>query len=356
MKVLPLITAAVLIATSAFAQNATTIPVGAMTINFPATGTSPATTSTYFSIPLHADPAFTGKPTAVTSTTMTFSGVNWTTSPKQFGATPATYIARVMSGQQAGRILQITDNTSTAITVSTTDRTLQTTDLTMSGFAVTSNDTVEIVPCDTLAGLFGDGTTNNPLLLAAGANTFVADTVSLQDRITGKTTAYFFNNSSGVNQWRRGTVAVNCNNIPIYPDDAILVLRRTNRAASQLVLTGRVPSVAPLLKSLPGGYNLGSLGLPVDLTVQNLNLSGGWTNGNNLFTADTLSLYNAASGKFVAYFKRSTDGTWRNSASASAADVSSTVIPAGAPVGILERTSTVSGAQSFNRVSLPYSL
>lgn len=355
MKLFPLGTAAAFtfLAASSFAQNATTVPVGAMTINFPATGASPATTSTYISIPLHADPVFTGKPTAVTANTLTFSGVNWTTSPKQFGANPATYVARVMSGLQAGRILQITDNTSNSITVSITDRTLQSTGLDYSGFAVTSNDTVEIVPADTLAGLFGDGTTGNPLLLVGNNSAFLADTVSLLDRVSGNWIGYFFHTTSG--QWRKNGSTANANSTPVYPDDAILVVRRTNRSASQLVLTGRVPSVAPLIKAFGGRSYLTSLGLPVDMPLNSLSVSGAWTKNNSAFVADTFSIYNPATKLFVTYFQKA-DGTWRNSTSSSAPDVSNAVIPAGAAVNVLERTTTQVGANSFNKIALPYSL
>lgn len=353
---LPALLASAALALPAFAQNATTTPVGAMTIDFPATGALPATTSKYISVPLHADPVFTGKPTSVTSNTLEFSGVNWTTSPSQFGSTPPRFIVRILTGQQAGRVLQILTNTSNSITVSINDRTLQSTALDFSGFAVSTNDTIEITPCDTLASLFGDGSPENPLLISGGTNTFTADTISIQERASGKSIAYFFNTASGVNQWRRGTQSVSFNDLPIYPDDAILVLRRTNRPASQLVLTGRVPTVAPLIKAAPGGYYLTTIGLPVDISLQNLIFSGAWTNANSLFTADTVSIYNSAQNRFYAYFKRLDNGIWKASASATAPDVSSTVIPAASAVGILERATNKIGAESFNRMELPYSL
>jgi uncharacterized protein (TIGR02597 family) len=304
-------------------------------------------------IPLHADAVFTGKPTSVAATTLTFSGVNWATNPSQFGATPANHILRVLSGQQAGRILHIVSNSSNSVTVSITDRTLQSTALNTSGFAVTSSDTVEIVPCDTLAGIFGDSTPSNPLLIVGGTSLFTADTVSIADPTSGKALSYFFNTS--VNQWRRSGSTANFNSLPIYPDDALGVLRRTNRSASQLVLTGRVPSVSPIIKCPPGSGFFTTLGVPVDVRLRDLVLTAPWTKSNSLFTADTISLYNATQGRFYPYFQR-TDNSWRASASSSAPDVSSTVIPAGSVIGTLERSTNLTGPNSFLRVPLPYTL
>lgn len=356
MKKLALLSAAcgAILSQSAVAQNATTVPVGAMTIDFPATGTSPATTLKYFSIPLHENSVFTGKPSSVSSNTLTFSGVTWTTNPSQFGATPSNNILRVLSGQQAGRMLQVISNSSNSLTLSITDRTSQSTALDLPAFAVTPNDTIEIVPSDTLAGLFGDGTPANPLLFTGGTNPFTADTIGIVDRATGKTLSFFFHTT--LNEWRRTGSSVSQNSFPIYPDDALGVARRQHRAAAQLVLTGRVPIVAPLFKAAPGASYLTSLGVPIDISLQSLNLAGAWSRGNSLFLADTIGIYSPAFDRFIAYFQRSSDGTWRASASTSAPDVSTTIIPAGSAFGILERSNSLAGAGSFNSFPLPYTL
>ena len=351
-----------LLAQSALGQNATTTPVGVMTIDFPATGTSPASTSKYFGLPLHNDATFTGQPTAVAPDTLTFSGVNWTTSPSQFGATPATFIARILTGQQAGRILQVVSNTSNSITVSITDRSPQSTALDYSGFSVTTSDSVEIVPADTLSGIFGDGSAENPLVtnFVGTVSAYTADTVSVFERSTGLAITYFFYIPNGgqasQGQWRRSNNGTNANLVPIYPDDCIMVLRRTNRLACQLVLPGRVPTVAPLIKAYPGRSYLTTLGVPVDVTLSGLSFSGAWTRNNSAYSADSISVYSQSLRVFVPYFQRSDNNTWRSSASTAALDVSTSKISADSAVNVLERPPTQVGAASFNKFSLPYSL
>jgi len=352
---------AALFAQPALAQNATTVPVGAMTIDFPATGASPATTLKYFSLPLHNDAAFTGKPTAVTADTITFTGVNWTTTPSQFGANPSTHIVRILTGQQAGRILKVISNTTNSLTVSILDGTLQSTALDYSGFAVTTSDLIEIVPADTLAGIFGDGTAENPLMngWVGTTSAFTSDTVGMFDRKTGVSLGYFFyippGQTAAQGQWRRSGSTANANNTPIYPDDAVAVSRRTNRPAASLVLTGRVPTVSPLIKAFPGRSYLTTLGVPVDVPLANLTVSGAWTRSNFAFTADTFGVYDPTRRVFVGYFQR-LDNSWRSSASSTAPDVSSAIIPAGSAVNVLERTSNQVGANSFNKLPLPYNL
>jgi len=345
----------------ALAQNATTVPVGAMTIDFPATGASPATTLKYFSLPLHNDAAFTGKPTAVTADTITFTDVNWTTTPSQFGANPSTHIVRILTGQQAGRILKVISNTTNSLTVSILDGTLQSTALDYSGFAVTTSDLIEIVPADTLAGIFGDGTAENPLMTGWVGTTsaFTSDTISLFERKTGLSITYYFHIPQGQTAaqgtWRKTGTATSANLTPVYSDDAILVVRRTNRPATSLVLTGRVPTVSPLIKAFPSRSYLTTLGVPVDVSLNSLTISGAWTRNSSLFTSDTIAVYNPNMRVFVPYFQR-TDNSWRSSASSTAPNVSSFVIPAGSTVNILERTSNQVGASSFNKFPLPYNL
>lgn len=359
MKKLALLSAAcaAIFSHNAVAQNATTVPVGVMTIDFPATGTSPASTLSYVGIPLHDNPVFVGKPASVSATSLSFNGVDWTTSPSQFGAVPSRFVLRVLTGQQAGRILQIVSNTSGSITVSVTDRTTQSTDLNLAGFAITTSDSIEVVPVDTLASLFGDNTPQNPLLLTPGTSPFVADTVGFVDRQTGQTLAYFFNNAPGVNQWRRSASVSSFNDLPVYPDDAILVLRRQNRSSSKLLITGRVPTVAPLLKAAPGRAYFTTLGVPVDVTLNNLVFSGAWSRGASLFTGDTIGLHQPSTNRVIAHYQRNDlEGTWRGAASSLAPDVSSTVIPATSGIAILERSTTGVGAGSFNKFQLPYNV
>ncbi len=349
-KLLPLLLGATAVFTgSAIAQNATTTPVGAMTYSFPATTT--AGKSSYLSFPLQADPTYAGKPSVVGTDTLTFAGVAWTTN--QFVSNPPSYVVRVLTGQQAGRTLQVTGNSADTLTVSVTDRSSQSTALNGSGFAITTSDSAELVPSDTLSSIFGDASVGNPLVFVGNTSVFTADTVGIFNRTSGKWETYYFSTTGGQGYWRTQAINTNRNSLPIYPDDAITVTRRTNRPDATITLTGRVPAVAPILKANPNASYATSLMVPVDTTLANLNLTGAFSTGTSVFTADTVSLLDATSGKFLSYYKRS-DNTWRRESGTT--DVSSTPITAGSVIYIRERATNLAGSNSFNLVPLPYTL
>ena len=356
-KLLAVSFAAALIANSALAQNATTTPVGVMTITFPAV-TTVSDVLTYFTLPLANTPIRTSTPSAVGPDSLTFANVSWT--PDQYKTNPASYFVRIMSGAQEGRILKITGNTQNTLTVSTVDDTSTSTPLNTANFTVTTSDIVEFHQADTLASLFGDnisvnGTIANPLAVIGASRAGSADTVTILDKATGASTAYWFNTSGAANQWRALTGTGIRNETPIFPDSAILLLRRkqqTARAAQPFTFTGVVSTARTLQKSVPTRGVPTSLNFPTDVTLASLQIGGGWTKANRAGSADTLSVFNPSNGKFDAYYQR-TDNSWR--LLTGTADVSSTVIPAGTVVLLLERTAG-SGLSGYFSIPLPYSL
>lgn len=339
----------------ALAQNATTTPVGVMTITFPQVSTS-SDVATYFTLPLGNAPLYTSSASAVGSNTLTFANATWT--PNQFATTPASYFVRIMTGAQEGRILKISGNTANTLTVSTTDDTSSSTALNTANFTVTTSDIIELHQADTLASLFGDnvtvnGTISNPLVFAGASRITSADTITILDKATSFSTSYWFNRTA--NQWRATTGTDSQNNTPIFPDSALLLLRRKQasvRPAQQYSFTGTVSKAKTLQKTITARAVPTGLNLPVDVSLSALQISGGWTKANRVTSADTLSIYNPSSGKSDTYYQR-TDNTWRLIDGTS--DVSSTIIPAGSVVSLLERVNGTGGAGYFS-IALPYSL
>ena len=246
----------------------------------------------------------------------------------------------------------ITANTNNTLTVDTTDHSAQTTALDGTGFAVQANDTIQIVAGDTLASLLGDGSVNNPVQLVAGTSAFTADTVSIYNTALNRSDVYYFNTSR--NAWSLFNTTANQNNLVIYPEMVLGVTRRPNRPAMSLVITGSVPEVSPLTKTVGGQASAiyGSTRFPADMTLSALNIPG-WTQSNSLFTADTIGIWNQSLGRTDTYYQLPS-GQWRKSGD-STTDQSSLVITAGTGVTILKRTA-VSGASSFLAVAMPYTL
>jgi len=313
--------------------------VGYMTFTLPATTAAAATD--YFSVPLKPSKLFSGSPTTVGTNTITVATASWT-SGAFAGATP--YYVYIQSGSQAGRILHILANTTTQLTVDVTDDSAQTTNLNTAGFALATTDTIEIRAGYTLGTFFGTTAATIPLTL-----TGTPDKVYLWNWKTSQFEAYQFLTGS-VNHWVKSD-NTNQNNLPLPPNATIAVARPANHPAAQFIVTGDIPTVAPLVKtgggSTPRYYGLE---VPADVTFSKLNLGVNWTKSNSVFTADTVSLYNNALAKWEAYYEK-TDGTWLKSGSATSQNT--TVIPAGSSLVFTRRTA-VSGSSSFTSIALPY--
>src|SRR5258708_10903616 len=99
----------------------------------------------------------------------------------------------------------------TSLTMDLTDHTLapwtQTTPLVGSpsnSFDVKTGDTFEVFPGQTLASLFGSGTTVDPLVsLSGGTSVITADTVGIPSTLGAQVTTYFFNTKSGLGYWTK---------------------------------------------------------------------------------------------------------------------------------------------------------
>ena len=123
--------------------------------------------------------------------TVSFQGQPFT--PSYLCSPSEPYFARVVAGQQADRIMLITSNSGNSITLDATDNSSQTTALGCPGFSLSTGDVIEIFKGATLASLFGDGTSNNPLLLQGSNLQVTADQIGVYNKSTCKIDYYYFN-------------------------------------------------------------------------------------------------------------------------------------------------------------------
>jgi uncharacterized protein (TIGR02597 family) len=342
-----------------------TVPEGITTFHIPATGQAQISTS-YFSAPLCNDPMYTGAVSGISTVTASSpdtvsvgdTPAPWTAG--QFGNPATPYFLKFLSGEESGRVLQVLSNTSSSLTLDTTDETTQTAPLNTSNFTVAEGDTFEVFAGDTLGLMFGLNTTQSPLVLVGGGNT-TADTVNIFNRSANRFQAFYFDTTAGF--WKPAGGSANSNNEIIYPYASFLITRRQNQAASTFVLTGRVAEVSHLVKTVGGNTAVyDSTGYPVDVMLSQLKLTN-WAKAPvptppalpNIVNADTIAVWNSTNNRFDSYFQvADANSTWRVVGGGST-DESSFVIPAGTTVSFLKRT-TVSGATSYLQPVLPYSL
>lgn len=312
--------------------SAATVPVGFITYNL----VSGQTIS--MGVPLADTETYTGPSSAVTSTTLSASGVTWTAGA--FATASAPYFVNILSGSQAGRTLKITANTSSSVTLEVGD-----TNLDASGFAVAAGDRFEIVQGDTLATLFGTGAN---VVLQGDTSIINADTVSIWNDV--KWQAYFYRSDLGY--WvKAGGGTTNQNDTVLYPDKGLLINRKG--ADKSFVLMGRVPSTQQQTK-LPGALtSAAAVRFPTDTTLGGLNFTGPgtWIADDLSINADTVSLWNGV--KWVPYWKDSI-GRWRK-AGGGTTDFATTTIPAGTAL-LINKKGSGSGSGSFFTQALPYSL
>lgn len=329
------------------AQDATvaTIPVGMITYSLP------HGTTNYVSLPLTGNVTYTSSVTAVTTNTISVGD-----SPAPFTTNLATtgmpYFVKFLSGTEMGRVMLITANTTTTLTLDTTDNSSQTVNLTTSGFSVATGDTFEIFPGDTMASIFGDNSSQNPLLLMGATNLFTADSISIYYPSLKRFKSYYFNTTAGY--WEASGSTANANDTILYPYGSITVTRRANATDVSLILVGRVAEV-PVLTKTTGSSSLiyGSTGYATDMTLSQVQFGSNWTTGSSAITADTISVWNPTSNRFNTYFQTS-DSIWHSSLNP-AINENNMTLAAGGSICLLQR-SAVSGSSSFLQTPMPYSL
>jgi uncharacterized protein (TIGR02597 family) len=309
-----------------------TVPVGYMKFDI-AGGTPAAPTTTVFGIPLDdtsVPPAGirAGYIESFTANTLTNASGAWTAN---LANPTAPWLVRITSGPAAGKLLDITANTATTLTVSGAN-------LTTLGLTA-GTDTFELVPMDTLGSLFGSTT------LLGGTSASTADNV--QVRTGNSWLPYFYDTNVGF--WRRTIgLATNSNNIRLRPDTGVQIIRRG--PATTLTFTGRVPSTAFRASINNATTTVIHSGFPTDTTLGALSIQTlvpGWRSSPTVTGADTVLLFNG--GVWIGYFHNGS--SWQTT---SGVNSDSVIIPAGALITI-QRPGAAVGTTELTRAR-PYSL
>jgi uncharacterized protein (TIGR02597 family) len=307
--------------------------------------------ASYLSLPLTSHSTYTSVVSAVTTTTVSVDDA-----PAPFTTsltTPtAPYFIKFLSGNESGRVMLITANRTNALTLDTTDHvTGAAVALTTTNFNVQVGDSFEVFPGDTLASVFGAGTSSSPLLLT-GASIFAnSDVVAIYTSVGTAAKAYFFDTTLG--HWRLNASTVNANNTIIYPFSAFEVARRAAHPDMKLVLEGRVTQVPVATRVISDGAVYTSSNYATDIKLSQLKFGANWKKGTGTTTADTISVWNATTSTFDVFYQKP-DSTWRISSDANT-DQSSYKIVAGT-VTTITKHQALSGASNFVESSMPYTL
>jgi len=333
------------LASQAFSQNATTTPVGAVTLTV-AAGSGTARTVTVISIPLIEEASLTGqmsgKISSLTSSSITNGSAAWTAGELSTPSAPC--LIQITSGNAIGRIFLIssaTPNTVDTLTVDSEEASLV--DLTTLGIAVGANgDTYRILNCDTLSSFFGTpGTTG----IQGAATSAGADIVQMF--VSGAWRQYYFDTDSS--DWRRIGPNTASNNVAIKPDAGIMYSRLP---ASSLALTvpGIVPSVARKAILRNSGTTFLAQGWPVDITLgtSGVDSTPGWLKSSSPASADIVQFQ--VGGAWRQYYHNGTQ--WLRVGPNTASNA--VVIPSGSAV-MISKKGSASGATSLDQ-SMPYSL
>lgn len=294
MKKLTLPLACLLAAAPAFvhAATATTDPVGGMTMTINGNGGSGAKL-TLLSAPLRQAAVYQGKITGISSTTITVDDSPW--SADEFNGSGVTHYVEIFSGSGDGIMTDITDTTSSVITIAD--------DITS---AVSVGDSFRIRPHTTVADLFGSA---NEAGLTAGASTGDSDTIVVYNNSAKSSKTVFYHDGSlGPAGWYDNSYNPAEDTI-IYPEQGIYVKRIASGDATRVV-TGGVKtgtSVIPIFDNL----NIVSNPIPTDMTLDASGLYTGSDNsgikaGQSTGDSDIITIF-AADGSSKRYFYH--DGT-----------------------------------------------
>ncbi len=308
-------------------------------------------TTTFLSLPLTKNATYTSVVTGVTTNAIAVDD-----SPAPFTTNLATaaapYFVKFLSGNESGRVLLITANSPSLLTLDTTDHVSgSAVALTTTSFNVQVGDTFEIFPGDTLASVFGAGTSQSPLVLTGAANVSASDVVSLYPASGTAPVLYYFNTSAGY--WEQYQTKTNANDIIIYPYSAFSIARRNAHPDMTFVLAGRVAEVGAATKVVSNGTVYTSSHYATDITLSQLQFGANWVRGLTAAASDTISVWNSTLGQFDTFFQ-TPNYTWHKS-SGILTNQDSYTITAGT-VTTISKHEAVSGATAFLQSSLPYSL
>ena len=311
------VTLAILVA-AVMAGNAQTVTsdiVGYNTITASANGGT-GTKYSLLAVNLLNAPSFVG----TLNGSLTAAANSFTAGQYNQGTTYPKYYAEITSGSNAGSQADIVSNTTDTLTV-VGNSSFQT--------AVGAGATVTIRKHRTMADVFGgsSGTTSaSDVVLAKGATLGAADNVLIKE---GGVDKIFYYSSNALKAGWRDSAGGVATDRPIYPNQGIIVARKSNSAAT-ITVVGSVKTGLSFI-DLPAGYNLVSLPAPSDMTLTSAfgGLAGttGATDvkiakGATLGAADNI-LVAKTDGTYEIYYYSSNalKAGWRNSAGTASSTV-----------------------------------
>lgn len=253
-----------LLALGAYAQTATTNPVGFVKL------TELAASDTIVSAPLERASEFHGLVASVSGSTITVQGTTgWTADQFLYaaGTQPKTYFVRFVSGTRAGAYFTVLGNTANALTIDLNGDTLST---------VASGDKLQITPYWTLgtifpatdAGVSFEGSTST--LSRKTELLFTAPNASGVN-LAASSIFYFYNSS-----WRKVGVAVatSFDDAVILPDSYFVIRNKTRPGTLTVVGSVLMSPIEIGLSSLAAGQqdNLVALARPKEVSLDDCGL------------------------------------------------------------------------------------
>lgn len=241
------------------------------------------------SLPLNNRPVYHGVVSSLANNTIQTGHANWAVNAYgPFNIRP--HVVRLLSGTSQGRQFKVVSNSADTLTLISDEGSLTT--------LIATGDQYEILPVATLATLFG---ATAPKLLV-NPDPESADNVLVRGAFGWLT---YYNDGT---QWlRQGAGRTNQNNVPILPEQGLLLVRRANSAMGFMV-KGVAPTTN-LKTDLPAD-KVTFLGnrFPINSSLTKLKLDdvAGWRSNVNPAAADTV-LMRESSG-WVTYFHNGS--TW----------------------------------------------
>lgn len=332
------------VSAASLSAQSNTVPAGYFTVNINA-GSGSSYGISDISFPLQDTATATGQMvgvvTGVTANTITNSNGGWTAAQLSQAVTP--YLIQFTSGAASGRTLLLSttvSNTTTTLTLDPTEATK--TDLTTLGI-VAGTDTYQIIPGDTISGVFGTPASG----VQGGTSAATAD--QLQIFSTSSTwITYYYKTDAATPGWVRSGPNLASGNVVIRPDTGVIYSRLAATPMS-IVLMGRVPSVDR--KALVSNSNVTFLSnnWPVDTTLANSKLQNILTTGPNSTVADTVQVF-SPSHTWISYYHNGTN--WARVGPNINSDA--VLLPAGSAV-VISRKGSTAGSSVVSQ-TLPYSL
>jgi len=305
-------------APAATQELARTAPVGLAMLRVP------GKSARALSFPLANPAVFTGKVAAVAGTAIQNTGAAWT--PEAWGPSATNpHVARILSGDTAGQIFLIESNTADSIVLAANAE-----------GQIAAGQSFEIVPVDTLAGIFGESGSG----LLTGADAAKADNILIHE--DGGWATYF---NDGARWLKAGEPAASQNARALLPDQGMFIVRR---AATPLVLSvnGEVPAVKSASELPAGALTFLANPFPLNTRLKDLQLQEdpSWRAGPDAASADRVQIYSGK--KWTTYFFDGKD--WRHEGGG----LSNPAITKGAAI-VVERTG---GPDIVHAPTPPYSL